>query len=174
DGSLWVGTGEGICRFDRITEKFTRFKPSPNAAFSDRNISAINEDSDGMMWTGSFDGGLCRLDREKGIFLPERFEKKGVFCIYKDRAGELWIGTSRGLHKLILAKKAGQLAGVSFRSYLADPTHPDSLSNNNVRGIFEDHDGILWMGTDNGLNSFDKKTGKFKRYLNDPKNIHSI
>ena len=47
-------TYEGLCKFDRSTEKFTRYKPFPNAKFSDPNISAINEDSDGMMWVGSF------------------------------------------------------------------------------------------------------------------------
>jgi len=174
DGSIWLGTGDGMCRFDRATEKFTRFKPTPNAAFADRNISAIHEDSDGMMWAGSFAGGLCRFDRKKGIFLPESYHIKGVHCIYKDRAGDLWIGNSTGLHKLILEKKTGQLAKVSFKSYLPDPAHPDSLSSHIVQCIFEDHEGILWMGTANGLNSFDRKTGKFKRYLHDPKDIRSI
>jgi ligand-binding sensor domain-containing protein len=93
DGYIWLGTTEAICRFDRLTEKFTRFKLSPNAAFSDRNISAINEDSDGMMWAGSIDGGLCRFDRQKGIFLPDKYPVKGVHCIFKDRSGDLWIAS---------------------------------------------------------------------------------
>ena len=174
-GFIWVGTYEGMCRFDRSTEKFTRFKPDPNAKFSDPNITSIGEDRDGMMWVGSFTGGLCRFDRQKGIFLPDRFDIMGVTCISKDGAGTLWVGNSTGLHRINLnGKKVGELAGVSFTSYLPDPTHPDSLSGNNVRCIFEDHEDIMWLATDNGLNSFDKKTGLFKRYQRDPKNIHSI
>ena len=173
-GSIWVGTFEGICRFDRSTEKFTRFKPSPGAKFSDPNITSINEDSDGMIWAGSF-GGLCRFDRQKGIFLTEHFEIKGVFCIYKDTAGTLWVGNSTGLHKINLtAKKVGKPAGVSFTHYQNDSNNPNSLSNNIVKSIFEDREGIMWLATDNGLNSFDRSTGMFKRYLHDPKNIHSI
>jgi len=174
-GFIWVGTYEGLCRFDRSTEKFTRYKPDEKAKFSDPNISSINEDSDGMIWAGSFEGGLCRFDRQKGIFLPERFEIMGVNCIYRDRAGILWVGNPTGLHKIKLtAKKAGKPAEVSFDNYQNEAGNPNSLSSNNVRSVFEDHEGIMWLATDNGLNSFDKKTGLFKRYLHDPKNIHSI
>ncbi|WP_276501245.1 sensor histidine kinase [Terrimonas pollutisoli] len=173
-GFIWVGTYEGLCRFDRSTEKFTRFKPDPNAKFSDPNISAVNEDRDGMIWAGSFMGGLCRLDRQKGIFVDERFEILWVNCIYKDKAGTLWVGNPTGLHRINLtAKKAGKLSGVSFTHYQYDPSNPNSLSSNHVRSIFEDHEGIMWLATDKGLNSFDKKTGLFKRYLHDLKNIHN-
>jgi ligand-binding sensor domain-containing protein len=173
-GFIWVGTYEGLCRFDRSTEKFTRFKPDPNAKFSDPNITSINEDSDGMIWVGSFTGGLCRFDRQKGIFLPEGFEIMGVTCIYKDKAGTLWVGNPTGLHKINLtAKKAGKPAEVSFDHYQYDSGNPNTLSSNKVRSIFEDHEGIMWLATDKGLNSFDRKTGLFKRYLHDSKNIHA-
>src|SRR6478672_10477311 len=156
-GFIWVGTYEGLCRFDRATEKFTRFKLSPGAKFSDPNITSVNEDSDGMIWAGSFSGGLCRLDRQKGIFLPDRFEIVGVNCIYKDRAGTLWVGNSTGLHRINLTrKKAGEPAAVSFTHHQADSGNPDSLSGDNVKSIFEDHEGIMWLATDNGLNSFDR------------------
>ena len=120
---------EGLCKFDRSTEKFTRYKPSPNAKFSDPNISAINEDSDGMMWVGSSSGGLCRFDRQKGKFLPEIYDldhnglADAINCIYKDRAGTLWVGNTTGLHKINLtAAKAGQPSEVSFNHYQHDPT----------------------------------------------------
>ncbi len=174
-GSIWVGTFEGLCRFDRSTEKFTRYKPSTNAKFSDPNISAVNEDSDGMMWAGNFSGQLCRFDRQKGIFLSEKVGLGGINCIYKDRSGTLWVGTTTGLHRLNLqTRKAGKLSEVIFTNYQYDTGNLNSLSSNTVVSIFEDRNGIMWIGTDNGLNSFDKKKGIFKRYQHDPKNIHSI
>jgi ligand-binding sensor domain-containing protein len=109
-GFIWVGTYEGLCRFDRSTEKFTRYKPDEKAKFSDPNISAINEDNDGMMWVAGISSGLCRFDRQTGMFLPERHYPNGVGCIYKDRAGVLWVGSPTGLYRLNLsAKKAGTL-----------------------------------------------------------------
>ena len=187
-GAIWVSSFEGLCKFDKSTEKFTRYKPSANAKFSDPNISSINEGSDGMMWVGSHSGGLCRFDRKTGKFLPEYFDlgysqlpgdkaglKDNVNCIYKDPAGALWVGTTTGLHKIILtAVKAGQLSRVTFEDYRHDPANINTLSSNIVTSIIEDRAGIIWVATQNGLNSFDQKTGIFKRYLHDPDNIHSI
>jgi ligand-binding sensor domain-containing protein len=174
-GSIWVGTYAGLCRFDRSTEKFTRYKPDEKAKFSDPNISAINEDNDGMMWVAGISSGLCRFDRQTGMFLPDSFDLTGVSCIYKDRAGVLWVGSPTGLYRLNLsAKKAGALSKVSFTPYQHDPDNPYSLSNNRVTSVFEDRHGIIWVATDNGLNSLDRETGIFKHYQNDPKNIHSI
>jgi ligand-binding sensor domain-containing protein len=187
-GAIWVSSFEGMCKFDRSTEKFTRYKPSENAKFSDPNISVINEDSDGMIWVGSHSGGLCRFDRQTGKFLPEYFDlgyrqlpgdkaglKDDVSCIYKDRAGTLWVGNTTGLHKIILpAAKAGQTSRVKIKAYRHDPANINTLSSNVVTSIIEDKIGIIWVATQNGLNSFDQKTGIVKRYLHDPNNIHSI
>lgn len=187
-GSIWVGTYEGLCRFDRSTEKFTRYKPSSKAKFSDPNIFAINEDADGMMWIGSASGGLCRFDRQKGEFLPENFvvdlrplagnqgELHGqITCMYKDREGILWVGDRNGLHAINRGDiRPGQSPAVIITNYRNDPVNPTSLSGNIIGSIIEDKAGMIWVATDNGLNSFNKKTGIFKRYIHDPKDIHSI
>jgi len=187
-GTIWVSTFEGLCKFDRSTEKFTRYKPSSNAKFSNPNISAINEDTNGMIWVGSTSGGLCRFDRQTGKFLDEYFDlgfrrlpgnqsqpNGGIKCIYKDRSGVLWVGNTTGLHSLNLtAPKGGQPSAVKFTSHRHDPFNSKSLSSNDVTSIFEDRVGIIWLATRDGLNSFDKKTGSWKRYQNDPGNIHSI
>jgi ligand-binding sensor domain-containing protein len=187
-GSIWMGTFEGLCKFDRYTEKFTRYKPDPNSKFADPNINTINEDSNGMMWVGSASGGLCRFDRQTGKFLPDFFDlgfrkKPGdqtelhdqINCIYKDPSGILWIGNNTGLYRLtIKPAKTGQLADVNIRPYLHDPTNPHSLIAKSVSAVFEDHNGILWIATDNGLYSLDKEKDFFTHYEHDPKNSNSI
>jgi ligand-binding sensor domain-containing protein len=55
-----------------------------------------------------------------------------------------------------------------------DPSNPKSLSQNNVLSIIEDKQGRLWIGTDGGLNYFDRKQGEFVRYQNNPQDPHSI
>ena len=85
------------------------------------------------------------------------------------------MGNTTGLHKINLtAVKAGQPSRVSFTHYRHDPRNPNSLSSNIVTSVFEDRAGIIWVATNNGLNSFDRKDRIFKRYQHDPKNIHSI
>ena len=51
----------------------------------------------------------------------------------------------------------------SFTSYINNPDDPSSISSNIVNCIYEDNMGRLWIGTDNGLNLLDRKTGKFKK-----------
>jgi ligand-binding sensor domain-containing protein len=187
-GSIWVGTFEGLCKFDRYTETFTRYKPDPNSKFSDPNISSINEDNYGMMWLGSASGGLCRFDPNKGQFLPDSFDLQfdkiageqaelhdGIYCIYKDSEGTLWVGNNTGLHQLtVLPPRSSELSEVTLKHYLNEPGNPSSLSGRIVTSVFEDHTGTLWIATKNGLNSLDKGSGHIIRYMHDPKNIHSI
>ena len=187
-GTIWVSTFEGLCKFDRSTEKFTRYKPLPNEKFSDPNISSINEDNNGIIWVGNHSGGLCRFDRQTGKFLNEDFDlgfrqltgnkaslRDDITCIYKDRSGTLWVGNLTGLHSINLtAAKQGQPSQVSFTHYQHDPGNENSLSSNVVASVFEDRAGIMWVATDNGLNSLDRKTNVIKRYQHDPRNIHSI
>ena len=188
DGTIWTSSFEGLCKFDKATEKFTRYKPSQGGKFSDPNITAINEDADGMMWLGTASGGLCRFNRKTGKFLPGNFdlgyrqspggqaELYGTInCIYKDQRDTLWVGNNSGLHKLnIIPTNAGKPSEISFTSYRHIPGNPNSLSSNVISAIIEDRAGVIWLATNNGLNSFDRKTGKFQRYQHDPKNIHSI
>jgi ligand-binding sensor domain-containing protein/signal transduction histidine kinase len=184
-GFIWVGTFEGLCRFDRHTEKFTRYKPDPKDPFSDPNICAISEDNAGMMWVGSASGGLCRFDKQAGRFLPENFFPKrpgdkeslhgAVKSIYNDTTGTLWIGTLNGIYEAIFSiPKAGKPAEVELKKHPHNPFDETSISNDSIGSIFKDRSGLFWIGTANGLNSFDWKTGRFKRYLHDPGNINSI
>src|SRR6185295_3696846 len=63
---------------------------------------------------------------------------------------------------------------VSFEDYYLEPGDLNSLSSNRVGSVYEDKAGIIWLSTDSGLNSFDRKTRVFKRYKHDPKNNNSV
>jgi len=54
--------------------------------------------------------------------------------------------------------------GYTFKTFIFDPTDSTSLSNNQVETIFEDSKGRLWIGTPDGLNCFNKLTGKFTHF----------
>ena len=144
---------------------------------------SINEDNNGIMWVGGASGQLCRFDKHTGKFYNESFDlgfhkqpgetllHDNVTCIFKDREGLLWVGNVTGLHRIdVQAGKAGQPL---IKNYFPDPQDPGSLSGKFVLSVFEDHAGILWIATDNGINSFDKETNQFKRYMHDPKDDYS-
>ncbi len=74
--------------------------------------------------------------------------------IIQDRDGFFWIG-SQGSGII-------RFDGYDIRRYIAGP---DSILDDNVTALYEDSDGIIWIGTLGGLSSYDKKTETFKSYL---------
>ena len=91
-----------------------------------------------------------------------------MFSVFRDRSGNLWVGTTNGLDKL--NEETGQ-----FIHYRNIHGNPNSISDNWVWPIFEDHHGYLWIGTvRGGLNRFDPKTGNFISYQNDPLDPSSL
>ncbi|MCK4346656.1 MAG: hypothetical protein KAX05_15335, partial [Bacteroidales bacterium] len=176
-GKLWIGTREGLNKFDPKTEKFTVYKNDPQdpESLSHNNVRSIFEDSSGMLWIGTWGGGVNKFDRKTEKFTvykhdpqdPESLSWSWVLSIFEDSSGMLWIGTGNGLNKLDPKTE-------KFTVYINNPQDSESLSYNRVLSIFEEKSGNLWIGTGNGLNKFDRKTEKFTVYKNDPQDPESL
>jgi signal transduction histidine kinase/ligand-binding sensor domain-containing protein len=191
-GLIWLGTSESTCRFDPRTEKFTRLVRGPANPYAIGQLTAINQDREGNIWAAG-DGELRRVNPKTGRYSATSYasmlgldsrstRKQPVSVIYRDKGGTLWLGSRfTGLHRLILT---GRPSKVSFAHYSHDETNASSLSDNEVTSIYEDHNGVLWVGcgpADNfspvskgGLNAFDPRTGRFTRYVYDPQNHSSL
>lgn len=97
--------------------------------------------------------------------------------IYCDRTGILWACTNNGLHRINGTADVSKTAQFSSTVYRHDPANSRSISHNQVWEILEDHDGVLWLSTSNGLNRFDRKTETFTHYaynLNASTSINAI
>ena len=88
-----------------------------------------------------------------------------IMKCYRDKTGFMWFLTDRGLIKY---------NGYECITYANHPQDPNSLSYNELIALKEDDDGFLWIGSKEGLNRFNPKTGQFKRYFHDPNNPNSI
>ena len=105
-------------------------------------VQAFAETPDHALWIGTTNG-LVRFDGSRFRYYEREntpaLRTDSVFCLTVTRDGTLWIGVEGGG---LVRYRAGQ-----FREFTA----LDGLSNNVVRAIFEDRDGLLWVGTDQGL-----------------------
>ena len=57
------------------------------------------------------------------------------------------------------------MQGKQINKFLYEADNPTTISSNFVHRCCEDKQGNIWIGTFNGLNKYDKKTGKFTRYV---------
>jgi len=185
-GVLWIGTDGGLNRFDRETESFTRFQHEAGnpASLSHNIVNTIYEEANGTLWIGTNGGLDYLLSHDHGLSArfehfqhdpanPRSLSTNLVNAIYQDRSGALWVGTPAGLHHLQHLNNS--TTPPSFIRYQHDPRQPNSLSHNDVRVIYEDESGVLWIGTNGGgLNLLDRDRTTFIHYQNDAHNPASL
>jgi ligand-binding sensor domain-containing protein/signal transduction histidine kinase len=162
EGFIWATTwGTGVYKFNPDKTSFENFVFDSNdiTSLSNFNAWAIYSDSKNNIWVGNSDGVLDLYNREKGGFkhfstTPLGKNKTGILVISEDSKGRIWIGLEGGGLKL-LDKKSG-----TFKTYDIETDLPSDY----VNSIEEDHNGYLWIGTNNGICRFDPETGKTKNY----------
>jgi ligand-binding sensor domain-containing protein/signal transduction histidine kinase len=174
-GFLWIGTQDGLNRYDGYN--FTIYKPDSTdpSSLSDRWITALAEDDEGYLWVGTRLGGLNRYNPVTGNFKrypysdemsEDSISGSQITALYADKNG-IWIGTENGLNLLDPATNKV----THYRSSESTTT----LSSSLISAIFKDSHGTLWVGTSNaGVNIFDEKNNSFRAYRHDEDDDSSL
>ena len=138
DGYLWMGTQEGLVRFDGV--RFQLYDKSNTPAFASNNVTALCAPAPGVLWIGT-DAGLIRMEGASFVRFTRRdgLSGEGIRWLTSARDGALWIGTSDG--------GAMRFDGGRFQAFGT----PDGLPDKGVQCILETRDGSLWFATSAGL-----------------------
>ncbi|MCK4890491.1 MAG: histidine kinase, partial [Candidatus Aminicenantes bacterium] len=156
--SLLCLTGPGIrdIQFGHITI---------NDGLSQNTVYCIFQDKKGFMWFGT-EKGLNKYDGHSfKIYThspsdPESLSYNMVLSIYEfpDEPGILWVGTwGGGLNRFDTTNE-------NFTHFKKDENKYNSISDNTIRVLYKDSNNYLWIGTDSGINRFEKNTSEFKNF----------
>lgn len=140
DGYLWVGTHEGLARFDGARFRVLNDIVAPELRHG--WITALCVGRDGSLWIACDGVGVLRLKDGSFSRLSETNGLPGnqVRCLFESRDGAVWIGGENGLTQF----KDGRLKNFTERNGLGDIS---------VRAIHEDAQGRLRIATRRGLST---------------------
>jgi len=162
-GRMWLGTvGNGLVRVDPdgAVRRFVHDAADP-ASLAGDVVNAILVDDAQTVWLATW-GGLSRFDETRDRFA--NFKPPGMdpkyLALAQDSQRQLWLGTHLdGLQRF-------DPATGRFSTYPATGV-AGSLSNGRVNAVHVDRHGIVWAGTQNGLDALDPAAGAIRNYHSD-------
>lgn len=169
-GFLWVGTQDGLSRYDGYSFQTYQNNPVNETTISNNFILSIDEDLDGNLWVGTW-RGLSVFNPKTNCFKnffhsdsdTTSLSDNRAFEVFVDKENRVWVKTLEALN----------LYNPDSESFLRFPHYADSLtsySDVSDFDMFEDRNNNLWVGTKDGLLLFDRNSETFERYAH---NQHS-
>jgi len=181
DGFIWIGTSEGLCRFDGLQVKVFQEGSDLHYSLFDNWINTVEPAKD-HVWMGT-DQGISVLNTKDYTFrhyqltndgktdsLKRRFDQP-INTMFKDRTGNIWIGTRwRGVCTYDEAKDNFRFFTVPADKY--QPLIPSLGPSSSILSFEESrtNDSIIWAGTTGGLQEINRYTGKVRLFTFPQKN----
>ncbi len=182
DGLLWLGTRNGLSRFDHVRPRFAHFNQGANR-LSAHNVLPLIQSRYGHIWIGT-SSGLNLYDPRKGLF--ESFLANGknaalhndyILSLAEDKKGQLWVGTrGAGLMRLHFHDPQRPQKGIKKIDRFGADVPGSSFSGKNVHSVYIDRQQRLWAGAI-GLNLYDPVQDDFRHFPhrpNDPEGLSHI
>ncbi len=183
-GGLFIGTNRGLARMwpdpdqpEKLTPSMAVNNPLDPESLSQDEVLCALEDAGGLLWFGTYSGGVSRYNPAYQAFsvyragpgLPTALSGSSVSAVAQEDADIVWVGTRyTGLNRI--DRRTGEVS--VFRHA---PDNPGSLADDGVNCLLFDRQGRLWIGaTDRGLDRYDPNSGRFVHYRHDPQDPESI
>ncbi|WP_297091823.1 two-component regulator propeller domain-containing protein [uncultured Draconibacterium sp.] len=163
-GWIWVGTSQGLSRFNGYD--FTNYLPNSQDSCSLKGhlIRTIKEDKKGNLLIGTENGGLNVFNRQKEkFFLPHKNDPEyatkefSVNDIILNNDGSFWLATD---FNVLHMDSTGTITPLN--PVLKEDTR--GVEDVYIRCLVKDHEGKLWIGSDNGVFIYDENKNNLDHF----------
>ena len=165
-GFIWIGTDEGLNRFDGFTNKVYRSNVFDENTISANRVWITYVDNNNTLWVGT-DRGVCYYNEERDVFNRVETGSRPIHTI-EDENSIYFTTKNNGVFKI--SKRSKEATVFQF-----DPLDPFSLSSSKFSEKQSNpiciYGETLWTGTTNGLNKTNLKTGQTKRLYSGKTNL---
>jgi len=153
EGFIWIGTKNGLNRYDGYGFKIFTNDPYNNQSLSSNTIIKLFEDSKGRIWAGTENAGVNFYDKKSGIFYrlaheqanPASLSGNGIKSIEELPDGRMLIATDAAGFNIVT------ITSDFLKKGTAPPVTRLTLpGNTQVYGTGKDKNGIIWIGGMNG------------------------
>lgn len=148
DGFVWIGTEDGLVRFDGESMLSFRRNYDDTYSLSDNYIGSLVEDSSGRIWVGTMGGGLNVIDQQReNVRRLEALASADILDLAYDRQREtLLIGTRNGLYELDTAAEILRQPLVNLPSPVSLPVVLLPVQNPDGTPFQEGNSGVVTDG----------------------------
>ncbi|APF19508.1 protein serine/threonine phosphatase [Caldithrix abyssi DSM 13497] len=185
--NIWIGTrADGLLHFQRGSHVLRSYGSADlKQTLSASPILSIAADANGALWLGGmFPLGKGNIVTQEGTGLLKvdlrthtiqkyvnrhadrhSLSSNNILSLFIDRTGVLWVGTYlRGVNKY-------DISGIKFKLF---KSYEDGQNIGTTRGLYLDGNHKLWIGTADGLTSYDQRSGRFERFKHDSTDTTTI
>ncbi len=159
-GFVWIGTVNGLERYDGYTVKDYRNVPGDPGSLPANSVMCLLVDRTGRLWVGTTESGLCLYDPSRDRFLnflnrsDDSFGQRlrYIHAILEDGSGSIWVGTeSEGVARLQVPVQAGPEALDKLVRDSRSEIYALGTPRNTAFDICERKDGKIIVASDSGL-----------------------
>ncbi|UXX77695.1 helix-turn-helix domain-containing protein [Reichenbachiella carrageenanivorans] len=155
-GNIWIGTSDGIIKYDRINDILKTYPLDDNLDNSLKEINNIIY-ANNQIWVATNGSGLYGFEPDKEEFTQyyNHFNRSSnfIFALNATENGTIWIGSNAGLSAF--DSKTAQTLSIHGKNL--------NFEHRNIRVIKRDLNNRLWIGTENsGLIFYDPRTNEHR------------
>ncbi|MFW5820831.1 MAG: ligand-binding sensor domain-containing protein [Bacteroidota bacterium] len=172
-GFLWIGTSDGLNRYDGYSFLTFRHKPHDNQSISNNFIRSVDEDSKACLWIGTGSGlnkynpHTAKFENYNDLLVDSLGLENNIKSVYCDSEDNIWVLIDGFL--LQLNPLSDQI-----KTYDYSPDYGKRRSVIATTQIIEDRNGLLWFGTDKGLFSFNRSGKEIINYTHKEGDNYSL